>query len=249
MKEIGLSICIYIHIYLSIYVCTHAFIYISIYVLRVLDGRVAQPDALHAALQNGGWNFFSCIHIHIYLSIYLRMHACMYVCISIYISPASTRWWRHPAECTPRRPAKRRVGVKPGGGNVTQPGVEPTSSGCMTGDCTTDLKRSAVISGTGIHCLLYRDICVAATDHNSRVINMYSYPSLSLSLCTYLYIYISPASTRWSRRPVECTPRRPEKIKGRVINLNLYSYLYLFIYLCIYVCMCLYINISLASTP
>ena len=30
---------------------------------------------------------------------------------------------------------------KPGGGNVTEPGVEPTSSGCMTGDCTTHLKR------------------------------------------------------------------------------------------------------------
>jgi len=36
---------------------------------------------------------------------------------------------------------------------VTEPGVEPTSSGCMTGDRTTDLKRSAVISGTGIHRL------------------------------------------------------------------------------------------------
>jgi len=55
---------------------------------------------------------------------------------------------------------------KPGGGNVTEPGVEPTSSGCMTEDRTTDLKRSAVISGTGIHRLTYRDICVAATAHN-----------------------------------------------------------------------------------
>jgi len=55
---------------------------------------------------------------------------------------------------------------KPGGENVTEPGVEPTSSGCMTGVCTTRLKRSAVISGTGIHRLIYRDICVAATAHN-----------------------------------------------------------------------------------
>ena len=49
---------------------------------------------------------------------------------------------------------------------MTEPGVEPTSSGCTTGDCTTDLKRSAVMSGTGIHRLIYRDICVAATAHN-----------------------------------------------------------------------------------
>jgi len=57
---------------------------------------------------------------------------------------------------------------KPGGGNVTEPGVEPTSSGYMTGDSTTHLKRSAVMSGTGIHRLIYRDICVAATAHNKN---------------------------------------------------------------------------------
>jgi len=34
-------------------------------------------------------------------------------------------------------------------------------------DCTTHLKRSAVMSGTGIHSLIYRDICVAATAHNT----------------------------------------------------------------------------------
>jgi len=56
---------------------------------------------------------------------------------------------------------------KPGGGNVTEPEVEPTSSRCMTGDRTTDLKRSAVMSDTGIHRLLYRDICVAATARTS----------------------------------------------------------------------------------
>jgi len=36
----------------------------------------------------------------------------------------------------------------------------------MTGDRTTDLKRSVVIGGTRIHRLIYRDICVAATAHN-----------------------------------------------------------------------------------
>jgi len=56
---------------------------------------------------------------------------------------------------------------KPGGGNLIEPGVEPASSGCLTGDCTTHLKRSAVMSGTGIHRLIYRDICVAATAHNT----------------------------------------------------------------------------------
>jgi len=55
----------------------------------------------------------------------------------------------------------------PAGGNVTELGVEPTSSGCMTEDRTTDLKRSAVRSDTGIHRLIYRDICVAATAHNT----------------------------------------------------------------------------------
>jgi len=59
---------------------------------------------------------------------------------------------------------------KPGGRNVTETGVEPTSSGCMTGDRTTDLKRSAVMSGTGIHRLIYRDICLAATAHNRWLI-------------------------------------------------------------------------------
>ena len=56
---------------------------------------------------------------------------------------------------------------KPDGGNVTEPGVEPTSSGCMTGGSTTHLKRSAVMSGTGIHRLIYREICVAATAYNT----------------------------------------------------------------------------------
>jgi len=59
---------------------------------------------------------------------------------------------------------------------VTEPGVEPTSSGCITGDRTTDLKSSAVMIGTGIHRLIYWDICVAATAHNRRL---------------YIYIYVS----------------------------------------------------------
>jgi len=61
-----------------------------------------------------------------------------------------------------------------------RPGVEPTSSGCMTGDSTTHLKRSAVMNGTGIHRLIYRDICVAATAHNRpyrfRAVRLWSLP-------------------------------------------------------------------------
>jgi len=36
----------------------------------------------------------------------------------------------------------------------------PRPLGCMSRDSTTRLKRSAVMSGTGIHRLIYRDICV-----------------------------------------------------------------------------------------
>jgi len=58
---------------------------------------------------------------------------------------------------------------KPGGGNVTEPRIVPTSSGRKTGDRTTDLKRPAAMSGTGIHRLIYRDICVAVTAHNTGI--------------------------------------------------------------------------------
>jgi len=63
---------------------------------------------------------------------------------------------------------------KPGGGNVTDRESNPRPLGCMSGDSTTRLKRSAVMSGTGIHRLIYRDICVergasyaACAAHNS----------------------------------------------------------------------------------
>jgi len=49
---------------------------------------------------------------------------------------------------------------KPGGGNVTDRELNPRPLGRMTGDSTTRLKRSAVMSGTGIHRLMHRDICV-----------------------------------------------------------------------------------------
>jgi len=43
---------------------------------------------------------------------------------------------------------------------VTDRESNPRPLGCMSGDSTTHLKRSAVMSGTGIHRLIYRDICV-----------------------------------------------------------------------------------------
>jgi len=43
---------------------------------------------------------------------------------------------------------------------VTDRESNPRPLGCMSGDSTTRLKRSAVMSGTGIHRLIYRDICV-----------------------------------------------------------------------------------------
>jgi len=43
---------------------------------------------------------------------------------------------------------------------VTDRESNPRPLGCMSGDSTTRLKRSAVMSGTGIHRLIYRDMCV-----------------------------------------------------------------------------------------
>jgi len=43
---------------------------------------------------------------------------------------------------------------------VTDRESNPRPLGCMSVDSTTRLKRSAVMSGTGIHRLIYRDICV-----------------------------------------------------------------------------------------
>jgi len=87
-------------------------------------------------------------------------------------------------DSTPRKPSERFLLTQvslPGRRNTSliihpvqtrrwecdRPGVEPTSSECMTRDCTTHLKRSAVMSATGIHRLIDRDICVAATAHNT----------------------------------------------------------------------------------
>jgi len=76
---------------------------------------------------------------------------------------------------TPTRPPFCMSLSKPGGGNVTDRESNPRPLGRMTGDSTTRLKRSAVMSGTGIHRLIYRDICVergasyaACAAHNSH---------------------------------------------------------------------------------
>ena len=75
-----------------------------------------------------------------------------------------------------------RYHVKTRGGNVTDRESNPRPLRRMTGDSTTRLKRSAVMSGTGIHRLIYRDICVergahaACAAHNNNNNN-------SLELC------------------------------------------------------------------
>ena len=68
---------------------------------------------------------------------------------------------------------------KPGGGNVTDRESNPRPLGASSGDSTTRLKRSAVMSGTGIHRLIYRDICVergasyaACAAHNNIYIGL-----------------------------------------------------------------------------
>jgi len=43
---------------------------------------------------------------------------------------------------------------------VTDRESNPRLLACMSGDSTTRLKRSAVMSSPGIHRLIYRDICV-----------------------------------------------------------------------------------------
>jgi len=54
----------------------------------------------------------------------------------------------------------RQVVSKPGGGNVTDRESNPRPLGAWLRTVPTHLKRSAMMSGTGIHRLIYRDICV-----------------------------------------------------------------------------------------
>jgi len=64
---------------------------------------------------------------------------------------------------------------------VTDRESNPRPVGASSGDSTTHLKRSAVISGTEIHRLMYRDICVergasyAACAAHNKVSRGYTY--------------------------------------------------------------------------
>jgi len=82
---------------------------------------------------------------------------------------------------------------KPVGGNVTERESNPRPLGRMTGDSTTRLKRSAVMSGTGIHRLIYRDICVergasyaACAAHNSKAGSQQQGGGLQTRIVSYL---------------------------------------------------------------
>ena len=97
----------------------------------------------------------------------------------------------------------------------------PRPLGASSGDSTTRLKRSAAMSGTEIHRLIYRDICVeraasyaACAAHNNIYIYMYIY------LYFYLSIYLS-------------------------ISLSIYIYIYIHIYTYIHICIRIYIYIYL----
>jgi len=57
---------------------------------------------------------------------------------------------------------------KPRGGNVTNRESNPRPLGCMSGDSTTRLKRSAVMSGTGIYRLIYIGIYVWSAARRTR---------------------------------------------------------------------------------
>ena len=99
------------------------------------------------------------------------------------------------ATSTPKR-YRLELMSKPGGGNVTDRESNPRPLGCMSGDSTTRLKRSAVMSGTGIHRLIYRDICVergasyGPAAHNSSTQPGLTQPTHSLG-----------ARTGWNPRP------------------------------------------------
>jgi len=93
------------------------------------------------------------LYVPTYPSIYLSMHAAIYISRLGLGVIRETRWG------TPMSKAQVAM-LKPGGGNVTDRESNPRPLGASSGDSTTHLKRSAVMSGTGIHRLIYRDICV-----------------------------------------------------------------------------------------
>jgi len=111
---------------------------------------------------------YVCICIYIYtpcvcVCVFMYMHMYVYVYICIYIH---LRSWI-PGESKHFGLTRRLDRLlttcplsKPGGGNVTDRESNLRPLGVSYGDITTHLKRSAVMSGTGIHRLIYRDICV-----------------------------------------------------------------------------------------
>jgi len=77
---------------------------------------------------------------------------------------------------------------KPGGGNVTDRESNPRPLGRMTRDSTTRLKRSAVMSGTGIHRLIYRDICV---ERGASYAACAAHNNIYICFNVHIYVYAS----------------------------------------------------------
>jgi len=78
---------------------------------------------------------------------------------------------------------------KPSGGNVTDRESNPRPLGASSGDSTTHLKRSAVMSGTRIHRLIYRDIYVCSAARCTRPAAHNTDTELLSSLSTLAQFY------------------------------------------------------------
>ena len=99
------------------------------------------------------------MYIYIFLCIYIYIYICIYIYVYVYIYIYIVGGGRD-ALCRAVPSLVMKSVSKPGGGNVTDRESNPRPLGASSGDSTTHLKRSAVLSGTGIHRLIYRDICV-----------------------------------------------------------------------------------------
>jgi len=135
--------------YISIYVSLSLSIYINIcacicWPYRSLSCENEEKKGARKVMVN------SICHIYMYLSIDLSIYLPIYIRLHLLAVPLLELRTKKGGGALP----------KPGGGNVTDRESNPRPLGCMSGDSITRLKRSAVMSGTGIHRLIYRDICV-----------------------------------------------------------------------------------------
>ena len=72
---------------------------------------------------------------------------------------------------------------------MTEPGVEPTSSGCMTGDSIRSSEKVSCDKWYWNPSLINRDICVAATAHNR------ANPGLTRAIQTLVTVLLNMITT------------------------------------------------------